>query len=35
MVEPMRKAMAARAAGRRRAAKLGPVRSKKWDIERV
>ena len=32
---PMAKAMAARDAGRRRAAKEEPVRSKKCDIERV
>src|ERR1700678_2876644 len=32
---PMRKASTARMAGRRRAAKLGPVRSKRADMERV
>ena len=32
---PMSRATAARMAGRRRAAKEGPVRSKRWDMERV
>ena len=32
---PMAKAARARSAGRRRAAKLGPVRSKSEDMERV
>ena len=35
MAGPMAKAARARAAGRRRAAKEGPVRSKRQDMERV